>query len=77
MTTTVTSNGSPVSGVVVAGTWSNGTTGTASCTTSANGQCTVSKSGIPKRVGSVTFTVNTVGGSTTFGGTKSIVVSKP
>jgi len=77
VTTTVTSNGSPAPGVVVAGTWSNGTTGTASCTTNASGQCTVSKSGIPKRVGSVTHTVDTVGGGTGFGGTKSIVVSKP
>jgi len=76
VTTTVTSNGSPVSGVVVSGTWSNGTTGTASCPTNANGQCTVSKSRI-KKVGSVTFTVNTVGGSTAFSGTSSIVVSKP
>ncbi len=77
VTTTVTSNGSPVSGAVVSGTWSNGTTGSGSCTTNTSGQCTVSKSGIPKRVGSVTFTVNTVGGSTTFGGTKSVVVAKP
>ncbi|MBA3402515.1 MAG: S8 family serine peptidase [Actinobacteria bacterium] len=77
VTTTVTSNGSPVSGVVVSGAWSNGTTGTASCTTNGSGQCTVSKTGIPKRVGSVMFTVNTVGGSAVFGGTKSIVVSKP
>lgn len=47
-----------VSSATVSGTWSNGTTGNASCTT--NGSCTVSKSGIPKRTGSVTFTVGNV-----------------
>ncbi|HUP32611.1 MAG TPA: S8 family serine peptidase [Gaiellaceae bacterium] len=77
VTATVTTDGSLASGAVVSGTWSNGATGTASCTTTSSGQCTVSKSGIAKRVGSVTFTVATIDGSASFGGTKSIVVSKP
>ena len=77
VTATVTTDGAPASGIVVSGTWSNGATGTASCTTNSSGQCTVSKSGIPKRTSSVTYTVNTVGGSTSFGGTSSIVVAKP
>jgi subtilisin len=74
----VTTNGSPAgAGVLVTGAWSNGATGGGSCTTGSNGQCVVSKAGIRKNVGSVRFTVNTVGGSTTFGGTSSISVSKP
>lgn len=77
VTINVTSNGSPVSGTTLSGTWSNGASGTASCITNVNGACTVSKSAIPKRTGSVTFTVNTVGGSSNFGGTASISVSKP
>lgn len=74
---TVTTSGSPTQAVSVSGTWSNGASGTASCVTGSNGQCTVSKSGIRKIVGSVRFTVNTVAGSSTFGGTSSITISKP
>lgn len=77
VTITVTDNGSPLSGATVAWSWSSGTTGSGTCTTNASGQCSVSKSGIPKRVGSVTFTVSAVNGSSSFGGTKSLVVSKP
>jgi subtilisin len=73
---TVTHDGSPASGTTVAGTWSNGTTGAGTCTTNASGQCTISKPGIPKSTGSVRFTVDTVGGSTSFGGTAAITVSK-
>ena len=55
----------PVSGATVNGTWSNGTSGTAPCVTNASdGKCTVSKSGIPKRTGSVTFTVTGVSHAT-------------
>lgn len=77
VTIAVTNDGSPVSGADVSGSWSNGATGSASCTTGSNGQCTVSESGIPKRTGSVQFTVSTVNGSSSFGGTSSITVSKP
>jgi subtilisin family serine protease len=52
-------NGSeaPVSGVTVTGTWSNGTTGTVTCKTAANGLCTVSKASLANATASVTFTV--------------------
>jgi hypothetical protein len=46
-----------VAGAAVSGTWSNGATGSASCTTDTNGRCTILKSGIAKRTSSVTFTV--------------------
>lgn len=49
-----------LSSATVSGTWSNGTTGNASCVTSGSGTCTVSKTGIPKRTGSVQFTVGNV-----------------
>jgi PKD repeat protein len=54
------SNHSPVANATVSASWSSG--GTASCTTSGSGQCAVSKSGIPKKTGSVTFTVVNVTG---------------
>ncbi len=44
----------------VSGEWSGGASGTASCITDANGQCTVTVSGIPKRSGTVTFTISDV-----------------
>jgi subtilisin family serine protease len=75
VTVTVTSDGSPVV-ASVSGTWSKGASGSASCSTTP-APCTVSKSGIKKRTSSVTFTVDTVGGSSAFGGTKSIVVLRP
>ena len=59
VTISVATGGSPDAGVVVSGTWSDGATGTGTCTTGSNGQCTVSMSGIPKRTGSVRFTVDT------------------
>jgi subtilisin len=50
-----------VSGAVVSGTWSNGSSGTASCTTTSNGTCTVQKTKLTKAsVASVTFTVSGV-----------------
>jgi hypothetical protein len=49
-----------VSGAQVTGAWSGGASGTASCTTSRKGVCTVNKSGILLTTGSVTFTVNGV-----------------
>jgi hypothetical protein len=62
-TVTVTvhdANHNPVANATVTGAWSNGATGTASCTTGSNGQCNVSKSGIRYGKSSVTFTVNNV-----------------
>jgi hypothetical protein len=50
-------NHNPLAGVTVTGSWSNGATGMASCTTGSNGQCNVVKSGIRKGKSSVTFTV--------------------
>jgi len=53
-------NHNPVANATVSGKWSNGATGTATCTTGSNGQCNVSKSGISNGTSSVTFTVNNV-----------------
>ena len=75
VTIAVTRDGSATA-TSVAGAWSNGATGSASCSTTP-APCSVTKSGIRTRTNSVTFTVNSVGGSSSFGGTKSIVVSKP
>jgi serine protease AprX len=47
----------PVSGVTVTGKWSNGATGTVTCTTDAGGLCTVTKTGLNTKTTSVTFTV--------------------
>jgi subtilisin family serine protease len=73
VTIAVTNNGSPVA-TSVSGTWSNGATGSGTCSPTT---CTVSKSGIRTRTTSVTFTVTSVGGSSSFGGTPSITVPKP
>jgi hypothetical protein len=53
-------NHNPVANATVTGNWSNGISGTATCTTGSNGQCSVSKSGISNGTSSVTFTVNNV-----------------
>jgi len=53
-------NHNPVANATVSGSWSNGITGTASCTTGTNGQCSVSISNISNGSHSVTFTVNNV-----------------
>jgi hypothetical protein len=50
----------PVANAVLTGSWSNGATGTASCTTDATGRCSVSKAGLAKRTSSVTFSVTNV-----------------
>jgi subtilisin len=71
------SSGSPAAGRVIAGTWSNGATGSSSCTTASNGQCAVSKTGLRKTIASVRFTVDTVDGSSSFGGTRAITVARP
>ena len=44
----------------VAGTWSAGASGSATCRTSVVGVCTVSKASISTTVGSVTFTITGV-----------------
>ncbi|MEO8639149.1 MAG: S8 family serine peptidase [Chloroflexota bacterium] len=53
--------GVAVANASVTGRWSNG--GTVTCVTDGSGVCTVSKSGIRKNVGSVTFTVISVTGA--------------
>ena len=42
------------------GSWSNGTSGSGSCVTDADGECTITKNNVKKNVGSVTFTVTSV-----------------
>jgi hypothetical protein len=49
-----------VTGATVAGTWSDGASGSASCTTGSSGQCIASKASIPKRTASARFTVSNV-----------------
>jgi hypothetical protein len=50
----------PVANAAVSGAWSNGTSGTGTCTTNASGQCDILRSNIRPTTGSVTFTVNDV-----------------
>ncbi len=74
----VTANGSPAQGQLVSGTWSDGASGTSSCTTgSRNRSVHRFEVGLRKTIGSVRFTVNTVAGSSMFGGTSSVTVPKP
>lgn len=57
----------PIVGVTVSGAWSNGASGTGSCTTDANGQCSITKTGIRTNTNSVVFTVtNATSGSYTY-----------
>lgn len=49
-----------VSGATVTGKWTNGTTGTVSCTTSSSGVCSITKTGLSTKTTSVTFTVTNV-----------------
>ena len=53
----------PVSGVVVDGSWSNGASGSPSCTTNASGQCSVSKSNLKANVAGVVFSVTNLSGA--------------
>lgn len=46
-----------IGGVVVTGSWSNGASGTASCTTGSNGTCTLQSSSLPRTTLSATFAV--------------------
>jgi PKD repeat protein len=50
----------PVAGATVYGEWSEGAGGSSDCQTDESGRCTVEKTGIPKNVGSVVFTVTDV-----------------
>jgi len=50
-------------GVTVVGTWSNGASGSGSCTTEANGQCDITSPKVKGRVASLTFTVSSLGHS--------------
>lgn len=59
-------NHGPVSGATVSGAWSDGYSGNSSCTTGANGQCSVTSGNIPKRKNSATFTVTNVSGALTY-----------
>jgi hypothetical protein len=51
-------NHSPVSGVVVSGAWSNGYSGSASCTTGSTGSCSITSGNIKKARLTVSFTAN-------------------
>ncbi len=57
-------NHAPVNGASVSGSWSGGFSGSAGCTTSGSGQCTVVTGNIPKKKASVTFTVTGVSHAT-------------
>jgi hypothetical protein len=50
----------PVSGATVSGRWIEGASGSASCTTDASGQCTVTSDEVHKRFGTITFEVTGV-----------------
>ena len=50
----------PAAGAVVTGSWTGSGSGGTSCTTSASGVCTLTRTGIPKKTTQVTFTVTNV-----------------
>ena len=52
----------PIENVTVSGSWSNGTTGGGTCTTGADGTCSISKSNLKSSISSVTFTVTNLSG---------------
>ena len=54
------SAGNPVENAQVSGDWSDGASGTGSCTTDSSGTCEVSMPDIRNKVHSVTFTVSDV-----------------
>jgi hypothetical protein len=56
-------NDATVSDATVSGSWSDGATGGASCTTDGTGQCTLTKSNLKGNVTSITFTVTDVSAS--------------
>jgi hypothetical protein len=69
-TVVVMEDGQPKANVDVSGTWNNGASGSAGCKTDSNGQCSMVKTGIPKRTSSVTINVTSPAAA-------SVVISKP
>lgn len=53
-------NDAPVAGAVVSGAWSNGTSGSGTCTTNASGQCSLTRTNIRGSISAVTFSVTNV-----------------
>jgi hypothetical protein len=54
---------SPVAGATITGTWSGGASAAGSCVSAADGRCGVTSPSIPKKNGSVNWTVNGVSAS--------------
>lgn len=52
--------GAPVANAAVSGDWSNGLSGSASCTTDSNGMCVIQSDKIKNRKSSVTFSVTAI-----------------
>jgi hypothetical protein len=50
----------PIAGATISGLWSNGASGSGSCVTDANGQCSISKLGLRNSISSISFTVTSV-----------------
>jgi len=74
-------DGLPVAGVTVSGSWSAGS-GATSCTTNAGGSCPLMSSALPKKTGSVRFSVTDLAGPvltyvSSMNVASSIVVAKP
>jgi choice-of-anchor B domain-containing protein len=55
-----TTGDTPLAGVLVSATWSQGANGSGSCTTDLSGQCTISRSAIKRNRSSVTLTVDSL-----------------
>ena len=55
--------GNHIADGTVSGSWSDGATGSPSCTTDSSGVCTVRKNSIKSNVNAVTLTVSTIGGA--------------
>ena len=55
--------GNPVNNATVAGSWRDGTRGSASCVTGTTGQCQLTKSNLKLNVGSVLLTIDDVTGT--------------
>jgi PKD repeat protein len=53
-------HGTAISGATINGAWSNGTSGTGSCDTDANGQCMITKPNLKVNVSLVTFSVTSI-----------------
>jgi hypothetical protein len=53
-------NDAPLAGAVVSGAWSNGTSGSGTCTTNASGQCSLTRTNIRGSISAVTFSVTNV-----------------